>query len=136
VVASSELERSDVRSLSEAAYQSLKLHQALDWIFTHPRQFLRLSAQRIFLILFPQMRIWPRWVTAAYTVLGLAGLARLFKLRHPAALFFLAILMGFPAINIFVQASARYRFPIDRVLLVLGCKFLLDQFRRLCYHRV
>jgi type II secretory pathway component PulF len=82
------------------------------------------------------MRTWQRLVVAAYTVLGLVGLAWLFNQRHPAALFFLAILLGFPVINIFVQASARYRFPIDWALLVLGCKFLLDQFRRLCYHRV
>jgi hypothetical protein len=127
----SESERAKVRALGEVAYQKSKEEQALRWIASHKQKFLALTAERTWLFWFPEMgRRW-QWVfEACLTLSALGGLALLFRRRHPFAWFAAAALAAYPAVYYVIQASARYRFPIEPILFLLAAYLAGEMVKR------
>lgn len=124
----SRIEREKVRKLGEYEYNKGKLKEALDWIATNPGSFLRLTAERVFYLVFiPGYRLFQTVFFAVLTVLGAVGLAGSIRERRPEALLFVGLLAGYPAINSVIQVSARYRFPIEWVFLLLGAQALVKR---------
>jgi hypothetical protein len=132
----SESERAKVRAIGEVAYQKLKKEQALRWIATHRQQFLALTAERTWLFWFPEMgRRW-QWVfEACLTLSALGGLALLFRRKHPFAWFAAAALAAYPVVYYVIQASARYRFPIEPILFLLAAYLAMEIVNRVRRNR-
>jgi hypothetical protein len=117
----SESERAKVRSVGEVAYHRSKERQALAWITSHKRRFLLLTAERFRLFWLPNMKRWWQSVfEAALTVMGLCGLALLFGRKDRCAWAVTAVLAAYPAVYYVVQASPRYRFPVEPILFLLA----------------
>lgn len=98
----------------ELAYNHEKLRETLDWIRTHPRKFVVLTAERI-------VDFWT--VPSTLPIKGLAWIpvellalwafAILLKQNLPVGWVLLAIWAGFPLAYYFVQADSRYHYPLD-----------------------
>ena len=123
-------EREQIRQMGEPAYHRAKEKEALVWIRTHPAKFTQLVMGRVFLFWFPSMsRWWQSLAEALFTVLAIAGLLSLFKIKHPSSWMFLAVLVFYSAIYSIIEVSPRYRLPIEPILLLLGCFFCLRVLR-------
>jgi hypothetical protein len=115
------IEKAKVKKLGEVAYMRSKRQQAIAWITTHKRKFLALSAERFRLFWLPRMgRPWQALLEAALTILGLGGLALLFRQRATSAWLFAGILIAYPAVFYVIQVSPRYRLPIEPFLYLLA----------------
>jgi hypothetical protein len=113
-------ERKKVRSMGELPYQRAKMTEATRWIITHPERFSRLTAERVFYFWFPEMKRRPQSILMAVFALGgFAGLAMMFRSGYRAAWLFLAVLAAYPFIYYFVESFARYRCPVDWMLIFL-----------------
>lgn len=124
---SSDSERAKVRSAGEVAYQYSKERQAFAWIATHKEKFLLLSIERVRLFWFPGMRRVSQSVfLSALTILGLSGLAILFKKRCASAWVLGLPLAAYPLVYYIIQASPRYRFPVECLLYLLAAKACLS----------
>jgi hypothetical protein len=119
-----------VRSLGEREYGRRALHEGIDWIESHPTQFLILSVRRFTVFWF--MLGWPPWkgiVLIPMVLLGGAGCARIIRL-HPVAGWTLACIpVLFPLVYYVVQTSSRYRFPAYWTVSFLASYALLTWFR-------
>jgi hypothetical protein len=117
--------------LGETGYNREKLHAALDWIVAQPKHFLYFTAMRVLLFWFswtPSMAInLANWML---TALGLAGLILLIRTRNPAAALILATWIMFPLVYYVMQASTKYRYPMDWSLLLLAGYTASSVFRK------
>lgn len=114
-------EREQLRRLGEVAYHAAKRREATDWILQHPTKFMNLSLSRLALFWFPVMaRPWQTMLQALFSIFGLLGLSSLFVRHHRCASLFAVILASYPLVYYIIQASPRYRFPIEGLLLFLG----------------
>ncbi len=120
-------EAEKVARLGELEYMRAAGREAAAWIRSHPREFLRLTALR-----FAQFWLGPRDdlpVAAGTTLLSLlavAGAARSFPrldgLRRAAIL---VPLVTYPLVYYLVGYEARYRQPVDGLLLLLAAAAFL-----------
>ena len=118
----SEVERQKVRALGELRYHAEKRAQALQWIRSNPRRFMRLSLERMGYFWFPPMlRWWQTAFEAMITLGGLGGLIVLARRRNDAFWAIGAIFTSYSAIYMIIQVSPRYRFPVEPFLLLLSC---------------
>jgi hypothetical protein len=99
-----------VARMGEGPYNRMRLRDALDWMRSHPRQFLRLNAGRAFYYWMPPAgegwHVYGYWLA---TVLGIAGAC---LGRHNRAAMLLtagAVVWWLPFL--FIQTVGRYRFP-------------------------
>jgi hypothetical protein len=97
---------------------------ARDYIRGHPGEFIRLSAERVARF----------WTGAGFAVnsrvvelhavmtslLGLAGLAVVYKRRRPLAMLFLLPLLVFPLPYYITHAEFRFRVVLDPLLTILS----------------
>jgi hypothetical protein len=114
-------ERARVRSMGEAAYQRAKKREAFRWIASHKARFLSLTEERFRLFWFPEMsRRWQSILEGALTIAGLCGLVLLFRRGCAFAWIGAAVLAGYSAVYYIIQASPRYRFPLEPLLFLLA----------------
>jgi hypothetical protein len=116
----SRVERDKVRSMGELPYNYAKMKEPVQWIMTHPRRFSHLTAQRIFYFWFPRMRRCTQSILMAmFAVGGLVGLVWMFHASHKVAWLFFATLTTYPLVYYLVESFARYRYPVDWMLVFL-----------------
>jgi Na+-transporting NADH:ubiquinone oxidoreductase subunit NqrB len=97
------------------------MHEAIDWIRTHPARFRQLTAQRIAYFWFrpsnaPAVDFFP----FIWPLLGAYGLALLWPQNRPVAAVILSTWICSQLPYLFVQVSPRYRYPIDWSLLLMS----------------
>ena len=111
---SSEPEARLVAKEGELQYNREKLHEAMDWIRTHPRKFVVLTAERIvdFWIMPNKQRI-KSWAWVPIELLAIWGITILCKRNAAVGWVMLAIWAGFPLVYYFVQNDSRYHYPLD-----------------------
>jgi hypothetical protein len=119
-------ERAKVKALGEVAYQDAKRREALAWIGSHKQRFVALTAERFRLFWFPPMqRPWQTVFEAALTIVALSGLALMSRERCASAWIFAGAMAMYPAVYYVIQASPRYRLPLESVLFLLGAKTVI-----------
>ena len=117
-------EYGDYAAEGELEYMHKKEILAREYIRTHPGEFIRLSTERV-------ARFWTgagfaenSGVVELHAVLtsllGLAGLAALFKRRGALAVLFLLPLVLFPLPYYITHAEFRFRLVLDPLLTILG----------------
>ncbi len=111
-----------VRDLGEAEYNRRARDEALEWIRTHPADFLRLTWMRFLHFWCGPLR-YP-WLAALYTaltvlaILGLSGILRTADAPGRAAL--LIPLVTFPLVYYIVSYVEHYPAPLSWLLLLLA----------------
>ena len=107
--------------LGEAKYNREKLQSALNWIRAQPARFLYFTAAHTALYWFswtPSVAInLGNWIL---TAAGLAGMILLIRAGKPAAALILSVWILYPLVYYVMQASTKYRFPMDWTLLLLA----------------
>jgi len=125
----SSVERVRVLQMGELAYEHEKLQQALHWISTHPSRFTSLSLQRVFYFWFPPMkRLSQALLMGVFSIGAFVGTIQLLRYRNPVGWLCLGILTAYPSIYYFVESSARYRGPLDALLVFLTVYGVLSVF--------
>jgi 4-amino-4-deoxy-L-arabinose transferase-like glycosyltransferase len=131
-----EAELNDYKVRGELGYTAHKSDLAKEYIFTHPRSFLHLTALRI-------LRYWIGTgakngspIYALHSVLtfgfGIAGLWMLFRQRRFAvAILFTLPLLLFPIPYYITHAEFRYRLALDPLLTILAAYAVVALFRRM-----
>jgi hypothetical protein len=101
-----------VREVGEKEYNRRALTVALDWIRTHPTQFLSLSVRRFLVFWFTPG--WPPWkglIVIPIVLLAWAGCIRMVLLHPVAGPTLATVPVLFPPVYFIVHTSSRYRFP-------------------------
>ena len=115
------------RSMGEAAYSQEKLHEAMNFIRTHPGFFAVLSLKRAAYYWYDVPRessdgrlLWYRNVGFLLSsILAIAGIMVMWRRRHPATFQFASLLFAIPLIYYVTYPHPRYRAPIEPEMLVL-----------------
>jgi len=116
----SRIEQRKLQAMGELPYEHEKLTSAVHWIVTHPQRFGWLTMRRIYYFWFPRMRRRAQSILMGlFTVGAGAGLIRFLRSGNVTAWLFLGIVALYPIIYYIVEAFARYRCPIDWVLIFL-----------------
>ena len=108
-----------VQRMGEVNYHHWRFEEASQWIKTHPRAFLGLTAQRIwyFWFSFPWYRSLIQLPLVAAALLGLITLSRIVPL---AGWLFAACWTMFPLVYYVVFFDTRYAYPMNQSLLFLA----------------
>lgn len=115
----SDYQRQLVRQMGEPAYSGMRMHGAFQWIKSNPLSFVRLAVMRLWDLAFPRMlRSWQTAVEAAITLMAIVGLLFPFKMRT----MFIGAILGYYWVFLLVQASARYRLPLEPLMLLIGAQ--------------
>lgn len=115
----------EVSRLGEVNYNRQKRDQALHWIDSHPRGFLRLTVLRIFYTWFPKTtRPLQTLAFAGLTLVAVPGLLVLARHDRFVAFSFVSVLLLYPSIYYIIQTSTRYVYPIEWILYYLGAYWL------------
>ena len=113
--------RADVMRMGEAAFNQEQVSRAVSWIRKHPERFLELTARRFALFWFPRMvRIPQTILIRCEAIAGIVGFLLLLRTDNRAKWIIGGVWLGYPLIYYFVEASARYRYPIDWSFVLLG----------------
>jgi hypothetical protein len=116
-----------VRDLGEAAYFKLKMRQATDWIKAHPARSAQLVAERTWLFWSP-VTTRSLYVVLNLILVGLALAALPTALKHYPVFARTAVvaLLAYPILYYFIQAAARYRYPLEWILYTLAALGLVS----------
>ncbi len=115
----------------EVNFNQGRLRQAVSWISSHPRDFLRLTALRFWRFWFPYLGSYRYALPMGLlTILSIAGLAGLYGQNRIAALLFASTLAIYPLIHYVIQFEARYRYPIFWATLLPAAYAVEKIFRR------
>jgi hypothetical protein len=117
-------EYTDYAAMGEVGYMRNKARLARTYIRAHPGEFIRLSAERV-------ARFWTgagfavnsgvvELHAVTTSLLGLAGLAALFKRRRAVAVLFVLPLLLFPLPYYITHAEFRFRLVLDPLLTILS----------------
>ncbi len=111
-----------VRDLGEAEYMRRARQEALQWIWSHPGECLRLTFLRALYFWFgPWSQPWSVLAILPVSILALLGLrCRVPLLTPPQRAALLMPLAAFPLIYYFVSYVAHYRAPLEGLLLLLA----------------
>lgn len=111
-----------VRDLGEAEYNRRARNEALEWIWSHPGEFSRLTLMRFLHFWCGQLRYpWLAALFTALTVLALLGLRRVLPfLDAPNRVALLCPLAAFPVVYYFVSYVAHYPAPLAWLLFLLA----------------
>jgi len=111
-----------VQEVGEIEYMRQARLEALDWIKTHPGDFLKLSVLRMANLWAGPLHRPPAAVgVSALTLLAFWGMWRVFpSLTIPQRAALIIPLATYPAIYYFVAYMPRYRMPIDWLLYMLA----------------
>jgi hypothetical protein len=104
-----------VKQMGEISYNHWALHLALDWMSSHPRQFVWLTVERFFYFwLGPLNHAYETIVISSYTLLGFVGMG-LMRKRVGEIQFrmWCTVFLVYPLICYLVPFAHRYRVPID-----------------------
>jgi hypothetical protein len=116
-------EYADYATQGEAAYVGNKAALARDYIHMNPARFLRLSFKRVGLFWIGASEVNFRlleWYAAITSLLGLLGLAALFKQKRATAMLFFIPLLVFPLPYYITHPEFRFRIVVDPLLTILG----------------
>ncbi len=103
-----------LKSMGEPAYDRLKTAEAMAWMRSHPRSFLRLTLARIAQFWFP-LQSPPRYsayVVWIITLLSIPGFFLMLHRRVPSAVFLGAVFLLYPLPYYVASSALRYRVPI------------------------
>ncbi|HTP86800.1 MAG TPA: hypothetical protein VMJ34_07630 [Bryobacteraceae bacterium] len=121
----SEQLRDRIRHVGEVEFMHEMKRDALAWIASHKHQFLLLTAERFRLYWLPRMRRTSQSLfEAALTAAGLGGLVLLWRRQRQSAWLLGTVLVTYPLVYYIIQASPRYRFPVECLLFVLAAASL------------
>jgi 4-amino-4-deoxy-L-arabinose transferase-like glycosyltransferase len=128
------LELQQFQTMGELAYAEACKQQAFDWILQHPGRFTVISMKRLFYYWNGVPR--PSGSTSpvdfrssaflATSVLALWGLGRALRQKRTAAWLYAGLVLTYPTVYYFVFPHARYRHPIEPVLVILIVFLLLE----------
>ncbi len=114
------VEREKLQSMGEVSYKRERVRESTQWILSHHKRFCQLTAERIFYFWFPRMvRLPQTLLMGIFSVGALAGLICLLRTGNLSAWLFLSALTTYPLVYYLVQSFARYRCPVDGVLVFL-----------------
>jgi hypothetical protein len=115
-------EARQVQRLGEIGYMRQARDEAFLWVRSHPARFIRLTAERAWLIWFgPPGRPGEAIPIATLTILALLGTLRALRsVTVPQRAALLIPLATFPLVYYLVGYSARYVFPLCGLLLILA----------------
>lgn len=117
----------EVRAEGEGSYFEERRRRAFEWIRLHPGEALRLATLRF-------LYFWFHWTgvlvkDAFYwiiTALALVSWGRLLRTERLSALYIGVIWATYPILYYVVEASTRYRYPIDWTYFLLACALVAD----------
>jgi len=111
-----------LRDLGEAEYMRRARNEAIEWIRTHPGEFLRLTLMRFVHFWCGPLRLpWLAALFTTLTVLALLGLRRILPaLDAPGRAALLIPLAMFPLVYYFVSYQPHYPAPLAWLLLLLA----------------
>jgi len=107
----------EYQRLGEPAFTAQLNRRALEYVRTHPRDFLRDSVRRAWLFWIYPINLWP--LSAGIDMAALVGLILVFKKSRALALVLLTVLAMYPLVYYASQVVSRYRHPIEPVLYAL-----------------
>ena len=114
-------EQLKVLRMGEVAYNKAKKEQAIHWIRSNPKQFMKLTWERIVSFWFPRMGSRRYTILMAMiTILAMVGIIRLWKIKPEIALLLGSACVAYSLVYIVIEASLRYRYPIEGFLLLLS----------------
>ncbi|MEN6532919.1 MAG: hypothetical protein ABFD60_07475 [Bryobacteraceae bacterium] len=115
-------EARQVRDLGEAEYNRRARNEAIEWIRSHPNDFLRLTLMRfVHFWCGPLRHPWLAGLFTALTLLALLGLRRVLPtLGAPGRAALLIPLVTFPLVYYVVSYVAHYPAPLAWMLLLLA----------------
>jgi hypothetical protein len=115
--------RGMIRNVGELAYQRKLRGEALQWIKSHPRQFMWLTLQRMYYFWFPEMkRPVQTLALALITLASIPGLIFLLMRRQLVGYGLLTVLLAYPVVYYIVQSHPRYVYPIQWTLYLLAAQ--------------
>jgi len=118
-------ERRELMAYGEIKYNRQKRTQASQWISDHPRAFLGLTLRRVFYFWFPKMKRPIQVIAFAAITLGaFIGVTLLYGRDPILAITFIAMGITYPLVYYIVQASSRYVYPLQWMLVFLSSYFL------------
>jgi hypothetical protein len=123
--ASSVPEAQLVQRMGEVNYNHWRFEEASQWIKTHPRAFLRLTAHRFWYFWFG-FRWYKTLILFPLVLAALLGLIRLFRVEPLAAWLFAACWTMFPLVYYCVNFDSRYAYPMNQSFLFLASFLLFD----------
>lgn len=125
----SDTELARYRDIGELRYIAEKKREAMAFIRARPGFFLNLCVRRALLFWCGIPEIWseditphdvlPQWPQVTLAVLAFAGLVELAR-RRVGASFFAPVLVVYPVLYYVTFPDARYRFPIEPVMVMLA----------------
>jgi hypothetical protein len=118
----SEKNAEKVRQIGELAYNRQCFRQGITWIREDPRRSAKLVLQRAVFYWFMSME--SQWLKALllipWTLLAAAGLWLALRRHVALAYIVLCLWIGYPLPYYFLQADARYRYPLDWTFALLA----------------
>ena len=110
-----------VQELGEVEYSRERFAEGIDWVRTHPGEYLRFTAERFLAWWFPPHPLAMLGPKLLLTLAAFFGLWRMFRRQAPAAWPILITWIAFPDVYYLVQWSSRYRYPMEWQILLCGC---------------
>jgi hypothetical protein len=113
-----------LRRMGEPAYHRARLHDAVQWIRTHPGRFLRLTARRVLEFWFPDPFGASPYAYAIWciTALSLLGMCDLVWRRVTGGWFLVLAVLAYSPVYYVVVSDRFYRYPVLWLsLLSAGC---------------
>jgi hypothetical protein len=122
----------EIQKVGETAYMQTQMHQALSWIGSNPGPFARLTVLRIWYFWSPlygsRMR---QAATFIITLLAFAGAVLAIRNDSLSRGLFIGAFAAFPTTYYMIQADARYRAPVQPLLLLAASYAVAEAFHRL-----
>jgi hypothetical protein len=119
-----------VSAMGEVAYNKDRMREFRLWIASHPGQFARLTSHRFLRFWFPVMlRPVQTIVSWFITLLGLLGLVEWLRGKPAMSALPLLLFLVYPLPYYIIQTSSRYRFPLEPIVLLFACSFVLSVIR-------
>jgi hypothetical protein len=121
-----------VREMGEVAYERSKERQAFAWIASHKLRFLSLTAERFRLFWLPNMRRpWQSTMEAVLTFSGMGGLVALWWKKRWFTWVVMPVFVGYSAVYYVIEASGRYRYPLEPILFLLAASLVAGIIRHI-----
>lgn len=112
-------QRQLVRQMGEPDYSRMRMRGAFQWIKSNPWPFAYLAVMRLWNLAFPRMlRPWQTAGEAGITLMAIVGMLLPLKQRP----MFIGAIFGYCWVFLLVQASPRYRLPLEPLMLLIGAQ--------------